>query len=190
MGPRERILIVATKLFYEQGYVNTGINQIIQESKTAKASFYDYYPSKDILGRAVLRKFCADVLFWLRQILRKSKTPDLFAKNLCSAIKKQIKEEKGFYQGCPIALFCAQLPSENDFFKQDFKEFVKIWETISNKYFLELRKNKKLNPTLKIPDLTRRVFNLYEGALIMWKLSEDINYINQLETDLNKVFNS
>ncbi|HNK59662.1 MAG TPA: hypothetical protein PLL86_25850 [Leptospiraceae bacterium] len=67
---------------------------------------------------------------------------------------------------------------------------MKIWETISNKYFLELRKNKKLNPTLKIPDLTRRVFNLYEGALIMWKLSEDINYINQLETDLNKVFNS
>ncbi len=35
---RERILQTAMKLFYSQGIKSTGINQIIEESKVAKAS--------------------------------------------------------------------------------------------------------------------------------------------------------
>jgi AcrR family transcriptional regulator len=33
-NPKERILDTASKLFYLQGYSNTGINQILEESKT------------------------------------------------------------------------------------------------------------------------------------------------------------
>ena len=36
---RERIVETATGLFESQGFAATGINQIIAESKTAKASF-------------------------------------------------------------------------------------------------------------------------------------------------------
>ena len=35
MGPRERILETAARLFYEQGYNSTGINQILAEAKVA-----------------------------------------------------------------------------------------------------------------------------------------------------------
>lgn len=37
--PRERLLEAATILFHRQGYNNTGVNQIITESKVSKASF-------------------------------------------------------------------------------------------------------------------------------------------------------
>lgn len=46
---KERILNTAEKLFYEQGYRATGINQIIKEAEVAKASFYHYFPSKESL---------------------------------------------------------------------------------------------------------------------------------------------
>jgi AcrR family transcriptional regulator len=46
LSVRERILKTATHLFYIQGIKNTGINQIIAESMVAKASFYQYFPSK------------------------------------------------------------------------------------------------------------------------------------------------
>ena len=35
--PRERLLDTASKLFHNQGYNNTGINQIISESKVSKS---------------------------------------------------------------------------------------------------------------------------------------------------------
>lgn len=46
---KERILNAAGELFYQQGYQATGINQIIAESKVAKASFYDHFPTKEDL---------------------------------------------------------------------------------------------------------------------------------------------
>ena len=189
MKPKERILQVATNLFYIQGYTNTGINQIIKESKTAKASFYEYYPSKEILGRAVLRKFCADTILWLRGILRKSKTPETFSKNLSNAIKKQILSKNEFYKGCPVALFSAQISSTSETFKNDFINFVILWESLLFKYFSNLQKDKKLNPKIKVKEAVKNILNQYEGALLLWRLSGNKEFINIMELEINRILN-
>lgn len=44
-----RIVSAAWKLFYEQGYENTTIEDIVYESGTSKGSFYHYFSSKDEL---------------------------------------------------------------------------------------------------------------------------------------------
>ena len=44
-----RIVSAAWKLFYEQGYDNTTVEDIIFESETSKGSFYHYFNSKDDL---------------------------------------------------------------------------------------------------------------------------------------------
>ena len=49
-NPKDRILETASRLFYTQGYNATGINQILEEAKVAKASLYTHYGSKDELG--------------------------------------------------------------------------------------------------------------------------------------------
>ncbi|WP_206539793.1 TetR/AcrR family transcriptional regulator [Psychroserpens damuponensis] len=41
---------VSSKLFREQGFNSTGINQIVQEANVAKSSFYDHFKSKDFLA--------------------------------------------------------------------------------------------------------------------------------------------
>ena len=46
---RERILHTAADLFTERGYGAVGINEIIEKSDTAKASFYHHFPSKEML---------------------------------------------------------------------------------------------------------------------------------------------
>ncbi len=60
---RERILETAGKLFHQRGYSEVGINEIISEAETAKASFYQHYPSKEALCEA-----------WLESIHEKSDT--------------------------------------------------------------------------------------------------------------------
>jgi AcrR family transcriptional regulator len=53
-GVKDRILETASRLFYDQGYNQTGINQIIDEADIARASLYHHFPSKTELLLAYL----------------------------------------------------------------------------------------------------------------------------------------
>ena len=44
-----RIINAAWELFYEQGYENTTIDDIVERSETSKGSFYHYFDGKDAL---------------------------------------------------------------------------------------------------------------------------------------------
>ena len=46
---RGRIISAAWKLFYEQGYEDTTVEDIVYESETSKGSFYHYFEGKDAL---------------------------------------------------------------------------------------------------------------------------------------------
>ena len=46
---KSRIVSAAWKLFYQQGYEDTTIEEIIEESGTSKGSFYHYFGGKDAL---------------------------------------------------------------------------------------------------------------------------------------------
>lgn len=46
---KKKIVSAAWKLFYEQGYDNTTVDDIVSESGTSKGSFYHYFSSKDAL---------------------------------------------------------------------------------------------------------------------------------------------
>ena len=44
-----RIISAAWELFYEQGYDDTTVEEIIEKSQTSKGSFYHYFEGKDAL---------------------------------------------------------------------------------------------------------------------------------------------
>ena len=46
---KSRIVTAAWKLFYQYGYDNTTIDDIVEASQTSKGSFYHYFESKDAL---------------------------------------------------------------------------------------------------------------------------------------------
>ena len=46
---KKKIVSSAWKLFYEQGYDNTTVDEIIEDSSTSKGSFYHYFEGKDAL---------------------------------------------------------------------------------------------------------------------------------------------
>lgn len=53
---KQRIVNTALDLFYRQGYLATGINQVIAEAGVSKNTFYYYFPSKEDLCVAYLRE--------------------------------------------------------------------------------------------------------------------------------------
>ena len=73
--PRERILSVASDLFYYQGYRATGINEVIEKSGVAKATFYSHFPSKDDLGLAYLELMMEGSLAQVENTIQSAKGP-------------------------------------------------------------------------------------------------------------------
>jgi len=60
---KDRILETASRLFQERGYSEVGINEIIGKADTAKATFYQHFPSKETL--------CTE---WLEKVHQRSET--------------------------------------------------------------------------------------------------------------------
>jgi len=56
LGVRDRIIETASRLFYNEGYNQTGINQIIAEANVAKASMYQHFRSKEDIAVVYLQK--------------------------------------------------------------------------------------------------------------------------------------
>lgn len=52
----DKILDTAERLFYAQGYCNTGINQVIEEADIAKASLYKHFETKADLLVAYIQR--------------------------------------------------------------------------------------------------------------------------------------
>ena len=71
---RGRIISAAWQLFYEQGYEDTTVEDIVFESETSKGSFYHYFDGKDALLGTLAYVF--DEKY---EELKKTMSPDLDA---------------------------------------------------------------------------------------------------------------
>ena len=71
---KKKIVSAAWRLFYEQGYDNTTVDDIVEESGTSKGSFYHYFDGKDALLSSL------SILFDEKyEELKKTMSPDLDA---------------------------------------------------------------------------------------------------------------
>ena len=72
---RQRILDAAARLFYQQGYPLTGINQLIAEANVAKASLYQHFRTKDDILHAYLQQVSQQWFAQVEQAVATAPTP-------------------------------------------------------------------------------------------------------------------
>lgn len=173
---KERIQKTAGRLFYEQGFPNTGIAQIAAEANTNKVSFYNYYKSKDDLGREYLQRWNRQLLRETIRIMRKSKNPQHFI-SLWFRLVKRNALYKPEYNGCPIANYYSQLELSRKV-EQDFiHKLSSRWLTLFSIYYKQERAAGNLFSSLSDSTLARISFSTQQGAIMAWKLTGDIKVI-------------
>ena len=72
---RDRLLETAARLFYEKGYVSTGVNEVIKQAGICKASFYHHFKSKEDLLVTTLEQRHDKMMAELREVVSKGSTP-------------------------------------------------------------------------------------------------------------------
>lgn len=107
-SPRERIMNIASDLFYRQGYRATGINEVIQKSGVAKATFYSHFPTKEELCVAYLDDLKLGELAVLDNAVAVAKgSVNRFMAIICSLKPWLIETD---YRGCGFVNIASEEP--------------------------------------------------------------------------------
>ncbi|MDR1044606.1 MAG: TetR/AcrR family transcriptional regulator [Candidatus Adiutrix sp.] len=161
---KEKILIAAERLFYDEGIQSVGIDRIIQEAGVAMNTLYKHFPSKDALVEQYLRD--RDVR-WRRWFMSYTRPQASLAENLLSlfeALNDWFHEAA--FRGCAFINAAGEFgDSHPDVFQisREHKELI-------------YRDVLRLCVEAGIPDaetLARRMMILIEGAIVRAYLNDD-----------------
>jgi AcrR family transcriptional regulator len=111
MDTRSRIVETASRLFYNQGYNSTGINQVIKEAEVAKASLYQYFPSKEDLLVEYLKVTATATNQALEAVVAKQKTPKAKVLALFDFLLQSTRQSQ--FGGCNFLNIVSEIPADN-----------------------------------------------------------------------------
>lgn len=104
---KDRIIEVATGLFYKQGYNATGIQQIIDEAGVSKGTFYTHFKTKDELGVAYMRNRNVMEITELKEMLSKFRDPRQKYLKFNDLMKEWMVSTE--FRGCAFANMAAEV---------------------------------------------------------------------------------
>lgn len=98
----------AAELFYKNGYRATGINEVIDKSGVARATFYSHFPSKDALCLAYLQERNRGELQALKEAVARRQTPREKLLAVIEILEPWLVENK--LRGCGFLNMVAEEP--------------------------------------------------------------------------------
>ena len=128
---RTQILETAARLFYGQGFSQTGINQLIEESGVARRTFYRYFESKELLGAAYLE---LAIERWLGQLRASSEacSSALATVNALFGHLTAFAEETHF-RGCGMLNMTAEFADAGAELRRDVRRHKQAQRTLIRK---------------------------------------------------------
>ncbi|MCB1158629.1 MAG: TetR/AcrR family transcriptional regulator [Leptospiraceae bacterium] len=174
---RTKIMETAFRLFYEKGYSETGINEILNDSSSYKKSFYTHFSSKTELGIMYIQSIEHELLNLTNRLLTKYSKFNDFLEAWLKIIKRKLS--KNYSLGCPLV----NMPvNSSDLTKEVRSSFTKLKEPFI-KYFLN---HYKLSHK-QAKEISEEILFLYEGAMNSYKLDPNPRYFNYMEKFLNHI---
>ncbi|EAQ99613.1 TetR/AcrR family transcriptional regulator [Maribacter sp. HTCC2170] len=167
LGVKERIIETASDLFYNQGYNQTGINQIIAEAGVAKASMYQHFRSKEDIAVAYLIARHAMWMGKLNDCVSRNKTSKHKVIGCFDYLIEWLTEVN--FRGCGWQNIITDLPSGND----KIKTQAIYHKNELRKWVYELLKNENQYSAEEVPELGDQVLILIEGAIILSQIQKD-----------------
>lgn len=181
-GPRERLIETAAELFYRQGYSVTGINQIIAESGTHKASFYRYFETKEDLAQAYLELRGEYFREFLGRLIGRSASIEEFAQTWVKLTLREVRQNRFF--GCPLANFRGQIESPDDRQAHALQRIISEWLALLTE-FLRTTRTHGATPRDPAPEvLAVRFLKIYEGSVQLYRMTDDVAYLRSMADEM------
>lgn len=175
---RVRLLQVSKELFLKQGYSETGLNQIVGEAETVKASLYQHFSSKEMLGKEVLRIYSNENLTLLKSLMKRNPKPLDFVKAWVRILSREARESQLF--GCGMANFRAQIAANELEILKEIEEIAHKTIDCLAEYLEESLENGHIISKVDCRLLAKQLFFVYEGVLQGYRLLDDKRSLDEL----------
>src|SRR5262249_25038281 len=161
-----------TQLILEQGYHQTGIQDVLQAAGVPKGSFYYYFPSKEAFGCEVIAQFAAAYVARLEQCLGDTTCSPLtrLRRHLDETIARF--ERRGCRGGCLIGNLSQELADQSALFGPQLEAVLTDWRERYARLFREAQAVGELPADLDPQGLAEFYLNSFEGAVLRAKVSK------------------
>jgi AcrR family transcriptional regulator len=177
----DKILDTAERLFYTQGYGNTGINQVIEEADIAKASLYKHFETKTDLLIAYIRRTHERWLNGL--VIAIDKVPDPRGKLLAIFDYQMERQKIRQCGGCPFV-------KANDEAGMDEPRILTEIQSIkrnTKKFIKKLVANSGHKGLLTDQELADTIFFASEGSIVSASVFKQFNDIQTAKKIIQKL---
>ncbi len=163
---RDRILKTATELFYQQGYHQTGTNEIIKKANVSKATFYSHFPTKDHLNLAYITNLNIKEIRDIKAAIHEKKTPRTRFMALIECIEPWIIEN-GLH-GCGFLRMVPEISNHADPVRKESKFHYETLKAIIKDISSDLiQSDGKKYRHLDVEILTNDYLNILTGAIAL-----------------------
>lgn len=165
---RQSIVDAAARLFYQKGYNNTGINELIEEAGIVKSTLYQHFRSKEEIAIAYISQ--ANELFFngLQNYLSKKTRTQERLLGIFLFLKENVQQEN--WCGCPFFNIISEIPPTSAITHEVY---------LHKKAMKELFVNETSSMVKGDISLALTLFLLFEGALIDSKIFKSHEPITQ-----------
>jgi len=177
-----KIIVAAWKLFYEQGYDDTTIEEIIEESGTSKGSFYHYFAGKDALLSSLSYMF--DEKY---EELTETLSPDMHSFDKLMYLNRELflMVENSISLDLLAKLYSSQLTTKAE---KHLLDHNRIYYKLLRHIFSDGQKKGEITKDLSVNELVK-VYALCERAFLYdWCLSNGDYSLTKYAADMLPLF--
>lgn len=164
-NPKEKILATAGRLFYEQGYNSTGINQVLEEAGVAKASLYSHFGSKEELGLAYLKETRTEWFAGITAMVDKKTDPADRLLAIFDFLERQLPLQH--FKGCRFINMLAEIGDSQPEMQQQVLEHKRKLRRYVQQLLAAVHDSGE-------PSLADTIYLLFEGAIVESKVYKEI----------------
>lgn len=168
---REKIIKTATELFYRQGYHQTGINQIIEESGVAKATFYSNFKSKEELCIAYLRELDRLDTDAIKNLLNSLNNPYERYMAIIKGVKDYVQETN--FRGCAFGNIAVEITEPEHPIRKEVKLHEDRFRSILKDVVRDLKNSDPGFKSLNVDNVVDTYYLILEGAIVASKNYND-----------------
>jgi len=174
---RQLILEKAGALFYQQGFHNTGMDEITRVVGVKKPALYYHFESKNALGHAYV-EYRAQMLFeMLERLLARSTTYEKFLSSWASALI--LLARRGEFFGCPFTAFASELTHDDrQYFDKLLQNTKAAWLDLQVRAYLRFYPKGGM---AKI--IARRILIAHTGCVMLYRASREEVYLRELKAE-------
>jgi AcrR family transcriptional regulator len=179
MELKDNIVHEAQKLFSLNGFLSTGINDIIAAAGTSKGGFYNHFASKEELFYAVLDEsqsiWRAKVLYSINEV---DSPTEKIIKILNNYRDRYLKDSENFPGGCIFITFSVELDDTRPQLMKAVSKGFEGFKEMLTRLVKDAIEHGELPPSLNSDTIAESLFAGMLGTSVLYGVDKDITTLD------------